>query len=167
MPLILLIVATYLAAVLQTSLVPAFEVRHVVPDLFALTAVVWLLLTARPRGFVAVALVGLAYDLTSAGPLGIGLGLFAVAGYFVTWLRGKLDAKHLLLQLAIVWLATTVIAFGEVFAACWLGETTLTASSLAVCAVSVGAYTTGFTLPLLMVIDWCREAWRGRVRIAA
>ena len=164
---ILLILATYLAAVLQTSLAPAFEVRHVMPDLFALTAILWLLLTGRPRGFVAVALVGLAFDLTSAGPFGIGLGLFAVAGYFVTWLRGKLDAKHLLLQLVIVWLATTAIALGEACVARLLGETTLAWSSLAVRAVSVGVYTTGIALPLLMLIGWCREALRGRARGAA
>ena len=70
MSLVLLIPAVYLVAVLETSLAPWIEVRHVVPDLFALLAVVWLLRPGRQRGLLVAAAVGLACDLTSAGPLG-------------------------------------------------------------------------------------------------
>jgi rod shape-determining protein MreD len=159
-----LLIAVYFAAVLQTSLAPVFEVRHVVPDLFALVAIVWQLSTVRPRGFVAASLVGLACDLTSAGPLGIGVGLFALIGFLVGWLREKIDANHLLAQLVVVWLATTAIAAGEVVIRRLLGETTLTWTTLAVRAASVGVYTTGVALPLLMVIGWLREGRLTRVR---
>jgi rod shape-determining protein MreD len=154
---LLLLAAVYLAAVLQTSLAPAFEVRHVAPDLFALVAIVWQLHTARPRGFIAAAFVGLAHDLTSAGPFGIGLGLFALVGFLVGWLREKVDTSHLLAQLIVIWLAATAIAAGEVAICRLLGETSLTWTTLAVRATSVGVYTTGVALPPLMVIGWFRE----------
>ena len=123
MAILFLMLATYLAAALQTSLAPVIEVRHVMPDLFALVAIVWLLRPAVPHGFVAAGLVGLVYDLTSAAPLGIGLGLYSLVGYSICVLRGKLDGNHLLVQLPIVWLATTIIALGEAAAARLLGET--------------------------------------------
>ena len=162
MPYLLLLLATYLAAVAQISLAPAIEVRHVVPDLFALVAVVWLLRTARPRGFVATALVGFVFDLTSTAPLGIGLGLFSLTGYAICWLRGKLDGDHLLVQLAVAWLATTAIALGEAAVARLIGETTLACTTLAVRAVSVGVYTTAVAVPVLMVAGWMPGGIRDR-----
>ena len=154
---LLLLIAVYLAAVLQTSLAPSIEARHVVPDLFALVAIVWQLSTVRPRGFVAASLVGLACDLTSGGPLGIGMGLFALISFLVGRLRAKVDVKYLLVQLVVVWLATTAIAAGEVLIRRLLGETTLPWTTLAVRAASVGIYTTGVAFPALMIMGWLRE----------
>jgi rod shape-determining protein MreD len=167
MSFLLLLIAVYCAAVLQTSLAPALEARHVVPDLFVLVAIVWQLNMARPRGFVAASLVGLACDLTSGGPLGIGMGLFALAGFLVGWLREKVDASHLLAQLIIVWLAATAIAAGEVVIRRFLGETALPWTTLAVRAASVGVYTTGVALPPLMMIGWLREGRLSRERGSA
>jgi rod shape-determining protein MreD len=160
MAVVILILATYFAAVLQTALVPAFEVRHVMPDLLALVAIVWQLLTGWRRGFVAMAMVGLAYDLTSAGRLGVGLGLFALVGFAVAWLRTKLDVKHVIVRLAVVWLATTSIAIAEIVVCRLLAETTLAWASLVVRAVGVGVYTTGVALPLLMIVGWLGEGRR-------
>jgi rod shape-determining protein MreD len=154
MAILLLVFATYVAAVLQTSLAPVIEVRHVMPDLFALVAVVWLLQAAGPRGFIALAFVGLAYDLTSTAPLGVGLGLYSLVGYLLTCLRGRLDGYHLLVALPIVWLAASLIALGEATAARLVGEATLAWTTLAVRAVSVGVYTAAIALPVLMVIGW-------------
>lgn len=165
MPYLLLLIAVYCAAVLQTSLAPAIEARHVVPDLFALVGIVWQLSTVRPRGFVAASLVGLACDLTSGGPLGMGMGLFALVGFLVGWLREKVDANHLLARLVVVWLATTAIAVGEVAIRRLLGETTLPWTTLAVRAASVGVYTTCVALPPLMVMGWFREGRTARARV--
>jgi rod shape-determining protein MreD len=161
MAFLFLMLATYLAAALQTSLAPAIEVRHVMPDLFALVAIVWLLRPAGPRGFVAAGLVGFVYDLTSAAPLGIGFGLYSLAGYLICSLHGKLDGNRLLVQLPIVWLTTTIIALGEAAAARLFGDTTLAWTTLAVRAVGVGVYTTAVALPVLMVLGWLpRGSWR-------
>jgi rod shape-determining protein MreD len=164
MTFLLLLIAVYSAAVFQTSLAPAIEARHVMPDLFALVAVFWQLYTFRPRGFVAVALVGLACDLTSGGPLGVGMGLFALIGFLVGWLCEKVDANHLLAQLVVVWLATTAVAAGEVVTRRLLGETSLPWTTLVVRAASVGVYTTGVALPPLMVVGWLREGRLSRER---
>jgi rod shape-determining protein MreD len=161
MAILFLMLATYLAAALQASLAPMIEVRHVMPDLFALVAVLWVLRPAGSHGFIAAGLVGLVYDLTSAAPLGIGLGLYSLAGYSIWVLRGKLDGNHLLVQLPIAWLATTIVAVGEAAAARLFGELTLPWTTLAVRAVSVGVYTTAVALPVLMVVGWLpRGAWR-------
>ncbi len=164
MAILLLTLATYLAAALQTSLAPVIEVRHVMPDLFALVAIVWLLRPAGPHGFIAAGLVGLVYDLTSVAPPGIGLGLYSLAGYSICVLRGKLDSNHLFVQLPIVWLTTTIIALGEAAAARLLGEMTLAWTTLAVRAVSVGVYTTAVALPVLMVVGWLPLGSRRVVR---
>jgi rod shape-determining protein MreD len=164
---IVLVVATYAAAVAQTVLAPALEVRHVMPDLLALVAVLWQLSAARsrddraaggtPRGFIAAALVGLAYDFTSSGPLGVGLGLFAAVGFFTAWVHAKVDLAHPLVQLATMFFATAAIAAGE--AVLWRlhGEMALTWSTLAVRAACVGVYTAGLAAPTVMVLGWFRE----------
>jgi len=154
----ILALAVYAAAVAETSLASAIEVRYVTPDLFALAAILWQLTAGRTRGFVVAAGWGLAYDLTAAGPFGLGLGLFALVGYAIARLRGHLDLDHVALQLAVVVAATTAIAFGEGAAWRLLGETTLPWSTLAVRASSVGVYTTVIALPLLLLRSWFQGA---------
>jgi rod shape-determining protein MreD len=163
---LLLAAFVYAAAVLQTSLAPELEVRHVVPDLFALLAVLWQLNGARsagdrgavaaPPGFIVAALVGLAYDLTSSGPLGAGFGLFAVMGVFMSWIRAKTDLTHPLAQLAIVLFVAAIVAAAD--ATLWRlrGETSLPWATLAVRAACVGVYTAGVAVPIVMVVDWFR-----------
>jgi rod shape-determining protein MreD len=159
-------IAVYAAAVVQTSLAPALEVRHVIPELFALVAVIWQLTAARSGGnrtagplsrdFIAGTLVGLAYDLTSSGPLGLGFGLFAAIAYTISWIRTKLDLDHPLIQLATIFLATAAIAAGEAVIWRLRGDTALTLPTLVVRAASVAAYTTGFAVPIVMVLGWFR-----------
>jgi rod shape-determining protein MreD len=152
--LIILAVTVYAAAIAETSLAPAIEVRHVTPDLFALAAILWQLTAGRGRGFVIAALVGLAYDLTAAGPLGVGMGMFALVGYGIAQIRSHLDLEHLPLQLAMILAATMAIALGEAGAWRLLGETTLPWSTLVVRAMSVGVYTTAIALPILLFCSW-------------
>ncbi len=154
----ILALAVYAAAIAETSLASAIEVRHVTPDLFALAAILWQLTAGRTRGFVVAAAVGLAYDLTAAGPFGLGLGLFALVGYGIARLRGNLDLDHVALQLAVVVAATTTIALGEGAAWRLLGETALPWSTLAVRATSVGVYTAAIALPLLLFRGWFHRA---------
>jgi len=164
MEIVFLILSVYAVAVLETALGGLIEVRHVVPDLMALVAVTWLLVTGRPRGFLAAAAVGLASDLTSAGPAGIGMAAFAVVGYGIVALRGKLDMGHPLVQLAVAWAAFAAITLGEGAAWRLTSETALAWPTLAVRAVAVANYTAAVSLPVLLVIDWRR---RPRVKAMA
>jgi rod shape-determining protein MreD len=167
---LILALAVYAAAVVQTSLAPALEVRHVMPDLFALAAVLWELTAVRrdadraadasPRGFFAAALVGLAYDLTSSGPLGVGFGLFTGVGWLIASIRAKFDLAHLLMQLSAVFFATAAIAGGEAVIWRLRGETALPWTTLVVRAACVGVYTTAVAVPIVMVLGWLREVRR-------
>ena len=149
---LILIPTIYFAAVLETSLSPLVELHGVVPDLFALVAVVWLLRAGRERGFLTAAAIGLVCDLTAAGPPGIGMGAFALVGYGLGRLRDRLDLDHLLVQLGVMWSAVTAISLLE--AAAWrlTSETTLAWPTLAVRAVTVGTYTAAVAAPLLLLL---------------
>jgi rod shape-determining protein MreD len=164
MPILLLLLSTYAAAVLQTTIAPVMEVRGAMPDFFALVAVVWLLVAGGPRGFVAAALVGLAHDLTAAGPLGVGLGLFAVIGLAICWLKDHIDARFLPLQLLVTAAAIAAIAACEAAIARLGGQTSLGWSTIAVRAAIVGAYTAGVSLPVFMVLSWRREIRPAAIR---
>ncbi len=156
-----LAIATYLAAVTQISLAPAIEVRHVMPDLFALVAVLWSLRNSGRQALLGAAFVGLLYDLTSAAaPLGIGLGIYAIAGYALSRLQSRASGMFLAVQLVVVWLAATFIALGEAAAARIVADTTLSWTTLTVRGVSVAVYTTAVALPVLMVIGWLPERKR-------
>lgn len=152
--LFVLTVATYTAAVLETAVAPALEIRHVMPDFFALAAILWLMTTALRRAFVAAAFVGLAYDFTTAGPPGIGLAAFTLAGFAVDQIKAKLDTNHFAVRIALVFAATVIIALVEALAARLSGEAALTLTTLVVRAVGVAAYTAGVAVPVEMIIGW-------------
>ncbi len=116
------------------------------------------------RGFLAVAVVGLLSDLTSAGPLGIGMAVFALVGYGITALRGKLDLDHFIVRLTVLWLAVTTIALAQGIAWKLTSETSLSWPTLAVRGVTIGVYTAAVGLPLLTMIHWRR---RSRSTVAA
>ena len=149
---LILIPAIYLAAVLETSLAPLVEVHGVVPDLFALVASVWLLQAGRERGFLTAAAIGLACDLTAAGPPGIGMGAFALVGYGLGRLRDRLDFDHFFVQLGLLWATVATISLLEATAWRLTSETVLPWPTLAVRAVMIGTYTAVVALPLLLLL---------------
>jgi len=162
MRLVLLLAIVYTTAVLETSLADAIRVGHVTPDLLALVAVIWLLLIPGRRTFLAAGLIGLAADLISPGRVGLGVASFLVVGYALTRLRTKFRLDHLVWQVPAVYAATTVLAVSLATGRWLLGETAVPLSTLLARAVGVGIYTTGVSLPLLMIIGWLREPFRAR-----
>ena len=150
----------YLTAVLQTSLADALSVGHVAPDLLALLAVIWLLVSPGRRAFLVAGLIGLVVDLISPGRPGIAAASFLLVGYGLTRLRTKLDLDQLAWHVPAVWLATTTLAVMLALGGWLLGQTSVPLTTLLVRAFGVGAYTTGVSLPLLMIIGWIREPFR-------
>ena len=150
----------YLTAVLQTSLADVLGVGHVTPDLLALLAVLWLLVTPGRRAFLVAGLIGLVVDLISPGRMGIAAASFLLVGYGLTRLRAKLDLEHLARQVPIVCLATTALSVTLALGGWLLGQTSVPLATLLVRALGVGVYTTGVSLPLLMIIGWIREPFR-------
>jgi len=157
---LLLIPSVYVAAVLETALAPLVEVRGVVPDLFALIAVVWVLRARGERAFLTAAALGLICDLTAAGPPGIGLGAFALVGYGLGRLRDKVDADHWLVQTGVVWVSVTAISLLEAAAWHFTSETAISWPTLAVRGVTIGVYTAAVALPLLLLINRLRRPRR-------
>jgi rod shape-determining protein MreD len=159
---LLLLPIVYAAAVLETSLTDAIRVGYVTPDLLALVAVIWILVTTGRRTFLVAGAIGLAADLISPGRLGAGMASFLLVGYGLTRLRTKLELEHLLWQVPLVGVSTTVLAAGQAMGSWLLGETAVPLTTLLVRALGVGVYTTGVAVPLLMVIGWVREPYRVR-----
>ena len=152
------------STVLETSLADAIRVGHVAPDLLALVAVIWILMTPGRRVFLVAGAIGLAGDLISPGRPGVGMALFLLVGYGLTRLRTKLQLEHLVCQVLCVGLATALLATGQAIG-CWaLGETAVPLPTLLARALGVGAYTAGVSVPLWMVIGWIREPRRVRRR---
>ena len=162
MRLLLLVPIVYAAAVLQTSLADVISVGCVTPDLMALLAVIWVLVTTGRRTFLVAGAIGLAADLISPGHLGIGTASFLLVGYGLTRLRTKLDLEHLVWQVFWVGAAATVLATSQAIGSWLLGETAVPLATLLVRALGVGLYTAGVSVPLVMLIGWIREPFRAR-----
>jgi rod shape-determining protein MreD len=164
MRLLLLVPTVYAAAVLETSLADAISVGPLTPDLLALVAVAWILVTPGRWAFLAAGAIGLAADLVSPGRLGVGMASFLVVGYLLAKLRAKFEMDHLVWQVPAVWVATSLAALGPAVASWLWGETSVPLPTLLVRAAGVGVYTTGVGLPVLMVLGWIREPFRARRR---
>jgi rod shape-determining protein MreD len=163
---LLLLPLVYVAAVLQTSLADVVRVGRVEPDLLAVLAVGWLLVFPGPRSFLAAGLAGLAADLISPGRIGVAAFCFLLVGYGVMRLRARLPIRHLVWQVAVVGVAVSLIAAGSAMGRWLLGETTAAPSVLLVRSLSVGVYSAGVSLPLLMVVGWMQEPLRRRKGMA-
>ncbi len=152
----------YVTAVLETSLGDVIRVGHVTPDLLALLAVLWVLLSSGRWAFLAAGLIGLFGDLIAPGRPGPGMASFLLVGYALTRLREKFKPDHLVWQVPTVCVAVTVSAVCLAAGRWLLGETSAALSTLLLRAVGVGVYTSGISLPVLMVLGWLREPWRVR-----
>jgi len=155
---VLLVPILYLVAVVETSLGDLLRIGTVEPDLLALLAVVWLLRWPGPWAFLVAGLIGLAEDLLAPGRLGLGLGSFLLIGYALALLRTRFRLGLLVLQVAAVLVAvctlTTIQAVGH-----WLlGTVSVSLPTLLARAASVGLYTAGLSLPVLMILNWLTDA---------
>jgi rod shape-determining protein MreD len=151
---VLLAVAAYLAAVLDTALAPAWAVGPATPDLLALAAVVWALAPGKPRTFLAAAAIGLFADLIAPGRLGAGTASFAIVGFALVRLRPRVAMLPAWAKAAIVVPAVAAQILGIGLLRRLLGEIDLGLLALAARSAAVGVYTAGLALPLLMAIDW-------------
>ena len=159
---LLLAAILYAAAVLETSLGDVIQVGHVTPDLLAMIAVIWVLLVAGPRAFLAAGAIGLVADLIAPGRVGPAVVCFMLVGYAVNRLRTKLPPDQLLGQVATVWAAVTVLTVSLAVGRWLLGETPVGLGTLLGRAAGVGVYTAGVSLPVLMIVGWVREPFRVR-----
>jgi rod shape-determining protein MreD len=157
MQLLLLAGLTYLAAVLETSLVDVLRIGPVAPDLLALAAIVWLLTASGRWAFLAAGAVGLVSDLIAPGRVGVGMAWMLLVGYAVTLLRARWKLNYLVLQVPAAFVAVTFWAAGVGVTGRLLGDFPLPWSTILARSAEVGLYTAGVALPVLMVTGWIRE----------
>ena len=164
---LLLAAAVYVAAVVQTSLVDAIRIGRVEPDVLAMVAIIWLFWATGPRslpaaGFLVAGGIGLLADLISPGRIGLGAACYVLIGYAVDRLRPWLGLKHLLGQLLTVWVGVTLLSVGQTLGLWLLGDVSQPLGRAMACALGVGLYTAGVSLPVLMVTGWIREPYLAR-----
>ena len=154
---ILLIPLVYLAAVMETSLVDRLRIGALTPDLLALVAVVWLLVSTGPRAFLVAGAVMLVGDLISPGHVGVGTAWMLWVGYGLNRLRLHAAMGHFVLQAPAVLVAVTAWAAGVGLTEWLLGTASLPVADVLARACGVGLYTAGVALPVLMIVGWARE----------
>lgn len=154
MALVFLAVCVYLAAVVETTVTSRWEIRGATPDLLVMMAFIWLTARSQRRSLLPVALVGLASDLGSATPLGLGLATFALAGYAVVRLKPRLDTHRIGWRLLVIWSAATSVALVQAISLIWLAESREPLKLLVERCFITGLYTVGVAAPLLMIAGW-------------
>ena len=147
----------YLAAVLETWLAPRWEVSGAGPDLMVLVAFTWLACSTSRGAILVVAIVGLASDLGSSAPLGLGMAVFALVGYCAVWLRRRLMLDHFLARLGMIWFAATATTLLQGVVLRLIGQSTLPLRTLIERGALVGLYTAALAIPVFMIIGWRTE----------
>jgi rod shape-determining protein MreD len=154
---ILLAIATYLAAVIETSCADLLAIGGIAPDLLALVLVVRLLVGPARHQLGASFAVGLVADLTTPAQAGIGLASFLAMGWLVARYGARTRPSGVPGGVLTVLLAVSFAALLAALARQLLGETEPSWSALPAKSFAVGAYTAAFALPVLMAICWLRE----------
>jgi rod shape-determining protein MreD len=151
---LLLAMAVYVAAVLQTTLVDGVRIGQSTPDLFLLAAIAWLLCGKERYGFLGAGLAGLAADLASPGRLGVGAAWLLLVGYAVSRVKVRFAVEHWTTQVPVVALATAVWAAAMGLTRWLSGEVAIGPAAVVQRALGVGLYTGAVSLPLLLVMGW-------------
>lgn len=151
-----LLLATYVAALLDSTFVTRWQVGSVGPDLFALVAFVWLAGTQSRWAVLVAAAIGLASDLNSPAPLGIGMGAFAVCACAAVYLRQNLRLDGPIARLGIVWFGAAGTCLLQAIVLRIMGQIALSPGAMAQHASLVGLYNTLLAVPALMVASWTK-----------
>jgi rod shape-determining protein MreD len=154
----LLLPFVYLAAVLETWLAPRWEVSGAGPDLMVLVAFTWLTCSTGRSAILVAAMAGLASDLGSSAPLGLGMAVFALVGYCGVWLRRRLVLDHFPAQLGMLWFAAGATTLLQGFILHLIGQSTLPMRTLFERGALVGLYTAALAIPIFMIIGWRTES---------
>jgi len=108
-----LIIVTIVVAAAQTSIGPLLTIKGVGPSFLMVAAVYYGFRWPPAEAGIAGWSLGLAADLTSAGPIGAHSLSFAVAGMIASRLRGILMTEHPVSQILVTgilsWMAYSLI----------------------------------------------------------
>jgi cell shape-determining protein MreD len=158
---VLILLATYLAAVADTALAPVLAIYHVTPTLLPLVVIVTTVLAApSPWRIAQMAAVGLAFDFNTNGHAGVGLVCFALTATMLLQARGllrRLDPlEQALACVPIVAAMLTAVSFGN-FLVLFTQGVGITGIAFAR-AGAASVYTAALTLPVWTLAAWLRQS---------
>ena len=151
------VVLAVLAVLLQTTLLRVAGGSR--PDLMIAMLAPFCLGARRADGFAAGCILGLLRDLFSAEPFGLSMGLFALMGYGLAWLRPSVYAEHPVTH-AIFGLLCSALASGASLAVVALEGGTLRAGATAwrVAGIALG---TALLSAVVGAVAWRWPRWFG------
>ena len=153
----------WLTAVVQTSVMPAFPVFGVVPNLVLALAVCWTVVRGQQEAMIVVPMAGVCLSLVGSQPLGVAL-LAMMPVLLLSELRAlRLTPSDFLLTVALVFLSSLVYEMVLLVALRLQGETVgwLTAFLRAVLPTAIVSVL--FTPPLYWLV-WSRSEGLRRIR---
>lgn len=115
MPWIAIISVIVIISIIQTTLLPYISILGTQPDLFIIFLVYVSLNYGFDRSFYANWAIGLSKDLFSEGPFGLSTLMFVITGYFVSIIREEIFRKHLLTQILVTFIITSIYNFMYIF----------------------------------------------------
>ncbi len=161
-----LFLAIYAAVAVETGLGDRLAIGRVAPDVAALVAVVWLLVSSGPAGLLGAGAAVLAADLVSAGRIGVGLFWMMPVALLVVRTRRWSALGGIAASGVIVFVAASLFAVATALTRWILGEVDAGLTEVLLRAVGVGCYTASLSLPVLLVLRWAAPR-QGLVRAAA
>lgn len=157
MNLVCLLLFVYLAAVVETAMAAHWEVGGAAPDLLAIVAFAWFTAAPNGRRLLPTALAGLASDLGSIAPPGLGLATYAAIGYGVARLKTTIFVDRMAVRLGIIWLAATAATMTQMLGVYLEGTFVFEWPNAIARGGMAGIYTAAVALPVLMVSGWLRR----------
>ncbi len=156
---VLILQATYLAAVADTALAPLLDIYHVTPTLLPLVVIVTTVVAGpSPWRVPQMAAVGLAFDLSAGGHPGAGVVSFALTAYVLGQARGLLRRLEPLEQaLACVPIVAGILLGVALGNFVFQEGASVTGLSLAR-AGAASVYTAALSLPVWMAAARLRQS---------
>lgn len=92
--------------ILQTTIVPYFEILNVVPNTSLIIVVIIAILNGKVVGSVSGLIIGLLQDVMFSVPVGISSFIYFFVGYLVGMTENKLSRESILLPMSMTILST-------------------------------------------------------------
>jgi rod shape-determining protein MreD len=153
----------YLAVAFQTTLVEAFQIGRVGPNLPAMVAVAVVLMLRNNGALLLVATIGLLEDALWPGRLGVAMAWHLLIGWGLFEVSERFDLRPLNRRVVATGLCSGLLALGIGTTRLALGEPTLGLMTTWTCAGGIGLYTMAVAVPFWMVLNWSEDALNRRL----
>jgi len=155
--------ALLLTALVQTSVMPAFPIFGVSPNLVLVLLVCWTVVRGRQEAMVVIPIGGLCLSLLGSQPVGVAL-LAAVPVLLLSEIGTlNLTPSKLLLALAVAFLSSLIYEAVLLVALRLEGDSVGWLAALVRVVIPTSIVNVVFTLPLYWLV-WLRSGGLGKIR---